>query len=230
MRVWKSGSKGRDSLPFGRRLDTVSRRETSPSRACASFLVAHGRALRPPPRANAQPPPAEIARLPPRRPCASSRAAFTRALARAADQSCPANERLEYRIRWRGYGPAEDSWKPIDELLDCIDLVRVYNQVHPLKTHAERVHQSKQLELTPGMDQLPQPPMSGKKAPAFRTHPTPHPRYVTNEGRSGSGSDSDSSDGEDPAAAGFGEFEDYDQDGFADDSYEHRIMCNPPML
>ena len=47
-------------------------------------------------------------------------------------------DEFQYKIRWRGYLPEEDSWKTIEDLRSCLDLVVHFNQSHPLKSDRER--------------------------------------------------------------------------------------------
>ena len=86
-------------------------------------------------------------------------------------------DEFQYKIRWRGYLPEEDSWKTIEDLRGCLDLVVHFNQSHPLKSVRERQLVAARKELLPGFDDEPLPLVVNSGAPAFRYHPASHPRH-----------------------------------------------------
>ena len=101
-----------------------------------------------------------------------------RVIGRRIQESEAGEAHFEYRIRWRGYDQSEDSWKTIGELTNCLDLVRAYNQAHPVRSVREQRLCSEALELMPGFDDGDAPNPEGPEVRAFRTHPNIHSRYL----------------------------------------------------
>eukprot|EP01044_Picomonas_judraskeda_P024382 COSAG03_NODE_6704_length_1018_cov_0.710555_1_plen_334_part_10 len=48
----------------------------------------------------------------------------------------------QYKVRWEGYGPSDDTWEPIDNLLSCIGKVRQY--IETADAQVEKKHQDQE--------------------------------------------------------------------------------------
>jgi hypothetical protein len=42
-------------------------------------------------------------------------------------------KKLQYRIRWKGYGPQDDSWQPAQDLTHCVDALAAFHKRFPHK-------------------------------------------------------------------------------------------------
>jgi hypothetical protein len=38
------------------------------------------------------------------------------------------NKKVQYLVRWKNYGPEDDTWMDVDELVDCTELVEDYEK------------------------------------------------------------------------------------------------------
>ncbi len=55
----------------------------------------------------------------------------------------------EYKIRWKKFGPAEDSWEPEENLLDCVDVLKEYKAQKASKSVAPTPRRSQRTKPTP---------------------------------------------------------------------------------
>jgi hypothetical protein len=46
------------------------------------------------------------------------------------DEITPGNWTARYKVRWKGYTPAADTWEPIDNLIGAEELIEVYDALH----------------------------------------------------------------------------------------------------
>ena len=45
-------------------------------------------------------------------------------------------KQLQYLVRWKGYGPKDDSWQPVKNLSGAKELITEFHQAHPQAIHA----------------------------------------------------------------------------------------------
>ena len=45
-------------------------------------------------------------------------------------------KQLQYLVRWKGYGPKDDSWEPVKNLSGAKELITEFHQAHPQAIHA----------------------------------------------------------------------------------------------
>ena len=81
-------------------------------------------------------------------------------------RSHPDGEGFQYKVRWRGLEPKEDSWLSLEELAYCHDLVREYNlHVDPLPDPPPAPERERLIHET----EL--PPQPSAQGPTFRSRP-----------------------------------------------------------
>ena len=86
--------------------------------------------------------------------------------------------RLQYLIKWKGYGPQYNSWHGVQDLTHCMDLVTAYDELY--SPPAGTRHRPSNAPGVPAAPQLPPeheeeapPATNNAPAPAPNSHPPP---------------------------------------------------------
>ena len=41
------------------------------------------------------------------------------------------NPKIKYKVKWKGYGDAEQTWEPLDNLANAQDAIKAFHRAHP---------------------------------------------------------------------------------------------------
>nr|XP_054748207.1 chromodomain Y-like protein 2 [Lytechinus pictus] len=58
---------------------------------------------------------------------------------------------FEYKIRWKGYGPSEDTWEPEENLIHCEELLRDYKNKMAAEQRNRTQLKARDGDLTPNL-------------------------------------------------------------------------------
>ncbi|XP_041454023.1 chromodomain Y-like protein 2 [Lytechinus variegatus] len=87
---------------------------------------------------------------------------------------------FEYKIRWKGYGPSEDTWEPEENLIHCEELLRDYKNKMAAEQRNRTQLEARDRDLTPN---LPKRRLRQRNTPkvqrvlGVKQMPPPHVNY-----------------------------------------------------